>query len=98
MSHKILTFSILFLNYFGYSQSIKGEIIDVESKESIPYVNVGILHKKIGTVSGVSSESSQLWLSGGFLNSDSYVRFTSQSDWEKVAMGLGIWATVKYKK
>ena len=38
----------------------KGRIIDAESKQAIPYVNIGVLQKNIGTV---TSESGQFQLS-----------------------------------
>ncbi|CAN5362724.1 hypothetical protein BH10BAC1_BH10BAC1_07630 [soil metagenome] len=36
------------------AQGIYGKIIDSQTKKAIPYVNVGILHKKLGTVSDTS--------------------------------------------
>lgn len=42
----------LFLSITSYSQSeINGEIKNIENNEPIPYVNIGVFEKKVGTVS-----------------------------------------------
>lgn len=48
-------FSILAIFYFvifvTFSQNFSGQIIDVESRKPVPYANIGIIGKTIGTVS-----------------------------------------------
>ena len=49
------SFSILAILYFSFfvsfSQNFSGQIIDVESGKPIPYVNIGIIGKTVGTAS-----------------------------------------------
>ena len=49
------SFSILAILYFNifvsFSQNFSGQIIDVESGKPIPYTNIGIIGKSVGTVS-----------------------------------------------
>jgi hypothetical protein len=52
--------------------------------------------EKSGYFATTDITMSKLWISGGFLNSDSFARGTSQGDWHKMNIGLGFWATVKY--
>lgn len=53
MIKKTLTLLLIFFVTFCYSQNtvIKGYIIDAKTNDSIPYVNIGVLKKGIGTVS-----------------------------------------------
>jgi len=50
----------------------KGRIIDAETKQVIPYVNIGILQKNIGTVSNENGQY-QLGFSGNYAVSDSII-------------------------
>ena len=50
----------------------KGRIIDAETKQVIPYVNIGILQKNIGTVSNENGQY-QLGFSGNYAASDSII-------------------------
>ncbi|HVA98331.1 MAG TPA: carboxypeptidase-like regulatory domain-containing protein [Bacteroidia bacterium] len=40
----------------------------------------------------------KLHFCAGFLNSNSYIRPGSESDWSKSPVGIGFWATIQYKK
>ena len=48
---KALTLSFLLFTYTISAQFISGKIIDAVSDEPLPYVNIGIVNKNIGTVS-----------------------------------------------
>ena len=50
----------------------KGRIIDAETKQVIPYVNIGIFQKNIGTVSNENGQY-QLAFSGNYAASDSII-------------------------
>ncbi|MEN9697214.1 MAG: hypothetical protein RLZ56_635 [Bacteroidota bacterium] len=50
----------------------KGRIIDAETKQVIPYVNIGIFQKNIGTVSNENGQY-QLRFSGNYAASDSII-------------------------
>jgi hypothetical protein len=54
--HKLLFFACLFLVSFSYSQ-IKGKCID-ENGIGIPYVNISVKGKAIGTVSNLEGNFS----------------------------------------
>jgi CarboxypepD_reg-like domain len=47
---KLLCFSILLVAFSANAQ-LKGVVIDAETKKPIPYVNIGIVNKNVGTVS-----------------------------------------------
>ena len=50
---KIFTATLLFISSFSFSQqTIKGNVIDAEENLALSYVNIGILNKNTGTVSG----------------------------------------------
>ncbi len=51
---------------------VKGRIIDAETKQGIPYVNIGIFQKNIGTVSSENGQY-QLGFSGNYATSDSII-------------------------
>ena len=52
MSKLLYFLFFLCFNHFALSQTvISGKIIDSQTKKAIPYVNIGVLHKKTGTVS-----------------------------------------------
>ena len=52
------SFSILAILYFAiyvsFSQDFSGQIIDIESGKPVPYTNIGIIGKNVGTVSDAS--------------------------------------------
>lgn len=44
--------SFLFLSFFGFGQTfISGQVIDTQTQEPLPYVNIGLLDLNLGTVS-----------------------------------------------
>lgn len=47
---RTLVFAVLFAS-FPVRAQLKGIVVDAENKEPIPYVNIGIVNKNIGTVS-----------------------------------------------
>lgn len=49
-------FIILFLFHSAYSQKVDGKVIDVNSGEPIPYVNIGVVDKGFGTISDSSGQ------------------------------------------
>ena len=49
---------LLFLPVFLFGQTYSGNIIDQSTKEVIPFVNIGILNKTIGTVSNLNGKFS----------------------------------------
>jgi hypothetical protein len=74
--HKYLIFLLLLL---GVSNSVKaqgtkviGRIIDAETKQAIPYVNIGVFQKNIGTVSDENGKF-ELKFSGNSIATDSIV-------------------------
>lgn len=50
---KIIIILFLFFSIISYSQNnvLRGEVIDVENNKPIPYVNIGVFNKMVGTVS-----------------------------------------------
>src|ERR1700743_570917 len=52
--YRFLVFSILICfasSSISAQTTISGKVIDADNKEMLPYVNIGIKHKNIGTVS-----------------------------------------------
>lgn len=54
---QIFTLILIFLvNLQLTAQRVKGKVIDADSKNEIPYVNIGVVGQGIGTVSGVNGD------------------------------------------
>lgn len=74
--HKYLIFLLLLLgaSYSVKAQGtkVKGRIIDAETKQAIPYVNIGVFQKNIGTVSDENGKF-ELKFSGNSIATDSIV-------------------------
>ena len=51
MKSIFLLLGLLLISTVSSAQTIRGSVFDRESKESLPYVNIGIKGKKVGTVS-----------------------------------------------
>lgn len=49
---------LLLTNFLGHSQEIvmSGQIINSKTKKPIEFVNIGVLNKNLGTVSGLNGE------------------------------------------
>lgn len=73
--------TVLFSISSAFSQIISGTVVDLASKQALPYVNIGIVGKGIGTVSDINGKFS-INLDDS-LNSQtlkfSYIRYKSQS-------------------
>ncbi len=54
-AYSLLIFCCL-ASFQGTAQLLRGKVIDEESKVLIPYVNIGILHGAVGTVSNLNGE------------------------------------------
>lgn len=46
----ILLLSAFFITLASQAQTISGTILDAKTQEPVPYVNIGVLHKGVGTV------------------------------------------------
>lgn len=53
MKMTLIFLAFLFINHIGFSQNnfISGEVRNAEDNKSLPYVNIGIANKTVGTVS-----------------------------------------------
>jgi len=47
---------MFFSSSFGSAQTISGKIIDANDKQALPYINIGIIGKGIGTVSDIDGK------------------------------------------
>ncbi|WP_036154330.1 carboxypeptidase-like regulatory domain-containing protein [Maribacter forsetii] len=57
MKKSIFTITILLFTYSIFSQNVvSGTVVDSETNETIPYVNIGILKQTLGTVSNESGK------------------------------------------
>jgi hypothetical protein len=74
--HKHLIFLLLLLGVSNSSKAqgtkVIGRIIDAETKQAIPYVNIGVFQKNIGTVSDENGKF-ELKFSGNSIATDSIV-------------------------
>lgn len=52
----ILLTLLLLITAYSYSQCVKGKVIDSESKESLSFVNMGIVNTSIGTITDAKGE------------------------------------------
>lgn len=52
----LVIFLIFFNSSFGLAQTISGKIIDANNKQELPYINIGIVGKGIGTVSDINGK------------------------------------------
>lgn len=56
MKHLFTLFLVFLLNLQLLAQLVKGKVIDAGSKKEIPYVNIGVVGKGIGTVSDANGD------------------------------------------
>lgn len=56
MKQIVSTFILLFFALTASSQSISGSILGLNNKEVLPYVNIGVIGKGIGTVSDINGK------------------------------------------
>ena len=54
MTKYLIMFLLLLASELITAQIISGKVIDSQTKKALPYVNIGILHKNIGTVSDIN--------------------------------------------
>jgi CarboxypepD_reg-like domain len=48
---KLTAFLIFYFSNFSYAQTVQGFVLDQETQQPVPYVNIGIVNKNVGTVS-----------------------------------------------
>ncbi|MBK7183333.1 MAG: carboxypeptidase-like regulatory domain-containing protein [Bacteroidetes bacterium] len=56
MKHLFTLFLVFLVNLQLLAQLVKGKVIDAGSKKEIPYVNIGVVGKGIGTVSDANGD------------------------------------------
>lgn len=107
------TYDSLFfrLNIYNYADGVPGEnlltspvFIKTAVKNGVIEVNLDSSDLIINQPVAVSIEwlkdmgQGSLFFSCKFFKGKSYARKTSQADWQKIPVGMGIWADIEYEK
>lgn len=104
MLKSLLLLVLVLVTSLLYAQNaFKGKVINEQTGHQLPFVNIGIIGKNVGTVSDIDGifqielDDGGLSFSGLFGVKSFYVKVTSQGERFKLPIAsVGFWMKIKY--